>query len=124
MAKIVDACGKIINALTPSKSKKEEKEEPLFIQTPVFILFAEILGYVSPFLEYAEDWCNPEKPMPLSCIKTFLEREAKVIYDDMLAEFTEEEIHQLYVNFYNTGLDYLDEDLKEKNKAMDGTLPF
>lgn len=136
MTKIVDAFGNLVSSVSSKSTNstvvdpkektttKEDKETPLFIQTPVFILFAEILGYASCFLEFAENWCNPEKPMPKPYIKTFLEREARIIYDDMLKTYSEEDIHNLYLNFYPTGLDFLDEDLNLKRKKFNDDLPF
>lgn len=101
-----------------------KEDEHLFIQTPIFILFGEYLGYVSSFIEHAENWCNPSKPMPTQFMQTFLEREARSIYDDMLADFSEDEINKLYKTYYLCGLDALDEDLKAKRKKNGDDLPF
>lgn len=100
------------------------KEEPLLIQTPIFILFAEYLGYVSELIEMAEDWCNPAKPMPSKNIQILLDREARTIYDEMLEEYSEEEIHNLYKRFYSCGLDDLEDDLIQKRKDDGEDLPF
>lgn len=109
---------------TEEKPIKTDKSDELFIQTPIFILFCEYLGYVSAFLEFAENWCNPTKPMPQKHLQTFLEREARSLYDSMLEEFNEEEIHNLYKNFYTCGLDELEADLNFKRKKNGEKLPF
>ena len=94
----------------------DPKDDILFIQTPIFILFAEYLGYVSRFIPFAEDWCDPKKPMPKVHIQTLLEREAKSIFDDMCKIWTEEEINKLYRNYYPCGLNNLEEDLNNKKE--------
>lgn len=104
--------------------KESSKEEALFIQTPIFLLFAEFLGFVSGFITQAEDWCNPRKPMPTKPMQTFMEREARAIYDSLLENLSEEEIHKLYKNFYLCGLDELEDDLIEKRKSLGDELPF
>lgn len=98
--------------------------DDLYIQTPVFILFAEYLGYPSKLIKMAEDWCDPDKKFPKQFIKTLLEREARTIYDSMLEELTEYEIHRLYKIFYQCGLDELEEDLKYKEELLKDDLPF
>ena len=92
----------------------KDKSDELYIPTPIFLLFAEFLGFASYFISLAEDWCNPKKKFPSATVKTFLEREARTIYDEMLGEYSEEEIHDLYKNFYACGLDELESDLNEK----------
>lgn len=116
--------GETQTATAVVEEKKEKKEEALFIQTPIFLLFAEYLGYVTKFIELAENWCDPKKPMPSTMMKTFLEREARSIYDMMLEKYTEEQINELYVNFYPLGLDDCELDLNEKRKANGDDLPF
>lgn len=130
MTTIVDCHGNPISAedvkeneetttATVTEEEQQDKNDILFVPTPVFILFAEYLGFVSYFVTMAEDWCNPKKPLPSKQIKTLLEREAKSIYDEMLETWSEDDINKLYHNFYPCGLDELEEDLKEKND-----LPF
>ena len=134
MADILDMYGNKINSNKPSQTttlvngtkdtiaETENKEDILFIQTPIFILFAEFLGFVSGFVEIADNWCKLSKPMPPKYMQTLLEREARSIYDQMLEEWSEEEIHKLYVNFYDCGLDELELDLNEKKKRNGETL--
>ena len=110
---------------SPLISPKEKLEdEGLLIQTPIFLLFAEYLGYVSKLVEMAEDWCNPNKPMPSKAIQVLLDREARTIYDEMLCEFQEEQIHEFYKSLYTCGLDELEDDLIQKRKDNGEDLPF
>lgn len=131
MAHILDANGNPISSNTESTTtevvspqQKTYKEDILFIQTPIFILFAEYLGYVSLLTQFAEDWCNPHKPMPKECIQVLLDREARSIYDEMLKEWSDDELNKLYRTFYHCGLDELESDLNDKNKAHEDDLPF
>ncbi len=134
MSHIIDMNGNPISSKTMNSSTTtavaektdtaEKKEEALFIQTPIFILFGEYLGFVSAFIEHAENWCNPTKPMPRKSIQTLLEREARCIYDAMLEIWSEEEVNKLYKNFYPCGLDELEADLIYKRKKNGDDLPF
>mgnify|MGYP003496617780 FL=1 len=41
------------------------------MEAPIFIIFSEYLGYVSPFNEMAEDWCEGKIP-PLHIQKVMM----------------------------------------------------
>lgn len=107
-----------------TENKTNDKSDELYVPTPIFLLFAEFLGFPSMFLEMAENWCNPKKPFPSKNIKTLLEREARTIYDDMLSTYTEDEIHAYYLKFYVCGLDEMETDLNEKIELNSENLPF
>lgn len=105
--------------------KQNRKNDVLFVPTPIFMLFAEFLGYTSMLINMAEDWCNPQKGLPSKSLQRLLEREAKTIYDEMLEEYSEKEIHELYNSFYTCGLDELEDDLNGKISEADSDgLPF
>lgn len=55
------------------------------IEAPVFIIFAEYLGYVSRFNKLAADWCDGEIPEPY--IQKVIIVEAKSIYRQMLKDY-------------------------------------
>lgn len=135
MTKILDAFGNPIPPKTSTQTGVETEtntktsvsnldEDNLYIQTPIFILFAEFLGYTSYFISIAEKWCNPKEPMPSRPIQTLLERDARTIYDEMLDTYSEDEIHNLYINFYSCGLDDLEIDLYAKQQQHGEDLPF
>lgn len=113
-----------VENVTSPKQERPKDDQPLLIQTPIFILFAEYLGYVSKLVEFAEDWCDIRKPMPSKMIQTLLDREARTIYDEMLEEFTEEQIHEFYETLYPCSLDEIEEDLIQKRKENGEDLPF
>lgn len=121
---VVDVPYKDVTPPLANEAKKEDKKSILFIQTPVFMLFAEFIGYTSMLINIAEDWCNPSKAMPSKAIQRMLDREARTIYDEMLELYTEEEIHDLYNRFYPCGLDEIEDDLNDKINDFEGGLPF
>lgn len=126
MVKILGQDGNPINTTTETAvvTKTNKEDKILFIQTPIFILFAEYLGYVSPFISFAEDWCDDRKPMPTACVQTLLEREARSIYDDMLGFYTESQVRKLYEKYFPCGLGEIECQLIEKRKANGDDLPF
>ena len=64
------------------------------IKTPVFIIFAEYLGYVSRFNDIAVDWC--EGKFPEEYIQNLLVMEAKSIFRQMKKDYDIEEIQYWY----------------------------
>lgn len=68
------------------------------IETPVFIIFAEYLGYVSRFNEIAIKWCDGI--VPESYIQKLLVMEAKSIFRQMKKDYTLEEIQYWYDTYY------------------------
>lgn len=64
------------------------------IKTPVFIIFAEYLGYVSRFNQIAIDWC--EGKVPEEYVQQLLIMEAKSIFRQMKKDYTIEEIQYWY----------------------------
>ena len=55
------------------------------IETPVFIIFAEYLGYISRFNEIAIKWCDGE--VPEDYIQKLMIMEAKTIFRQMKKDY-------------------------------------
>lgn len=68
------------------------------IKTPVFIIFAEYLGYVSRFNEIAIDWCEGKFPEPY--IQEILGMEAKSIFRQMKKDYPLEQIQYWYDTYH------------------------
>jgi len=81
------------------------------IETPIFLLFAEYLGYLSPFADKAEEWCDGK--VPGEEIQKFLIREAQSIFKKMKEDYTIEEINNRYKMYYTLLLKEYDDKLKE-----------
>lgn len=99
------------------------------IDTPIFILFAEYLGYVSPLIPWAENWCKPSGVCsPLQ--KGLLAVDARAIFFKMKKEMSIEQIKKYFTLFFDCGLDFpyaqlkLKESLSNTNNDDDSDLPF
>lgn len=68
------------------------------IETPIFIIFAEYLGYFSKFAKTAEEWC--EGKIPELFMQKFMRIEAKSIYNQMMKDYTLEEVRYWYDAYY------------------------
>lgn len=96
--------------------------ENVTIYKPIFILFAEYLGYESPVIQWAEDLCTNKKCEPFK-IK-FMKVEAEYILEKMLKEFSISEIKQYYDDFYPLALRRYDENLEKLLNENNEDLPF
>ena len=96
--------------------------EDTVIKSPIFLLFAEFLGYVSPVVEWAENMCNGKKLEEYQ-IK-FIETDAKGIYDRILKDnFTKEDIKGWYNDLKDLLFSKYEESLNKNLNAQDD-LPF
>lgn len=82
--------------VTEVKVGKEKKE--IRVESPLFIIFAEFLGYVSIFNKMAEDWCNGK--VPQEHIQKVLIMEAKCIFRQMKKDYELEDIKEFYNLYY------------------------
>ena len=90
----------------------KENSDKVTVEAPVFIIFAEYLGYVSRFIKLAEDWCDGKIPEPY--IQKIMMMESKTIFRQMQKDYTLEEIK----GWYNTYLPViLNEFIEKLSKA-------
>ena len=87
------------------------------IETPIFIIFAEYLGYVSRFNELAVNWC--EGKVPEVYIQKLLMMEAKSIFRQMLKDYTLEKIQYWYDTYYPVIICEYEEKLSKAVAASD-----
>ena len=78
-------------------NEKVELEE-LVIAAPIFIIFAEYMGYVSQFNKKAEDWCDGK--VPEVHIQKFMMLEAKCIFRQMSKDYDKDDIRYYYDSYY------------------------
>lgn len=82
------------------------------ISAPLFIMFAEYLGYVGKTLSWVDDWCAlKKKPKPYQ-IK-FIEVEASLVLKEALKEYTKERLYALYEALYDAILFIYDANLEK-----------
>lgn len=82
------------------------------MEAPILIIFAEYLGYISPFTETAEKWCEGTIPMPH--MQMVMMTEAKCILRQMKKDYTVEQMHE----FYNEYDELILEDYKKRLKSL------
>ena len=81
------------------------------LSAPLFLMFAEYLGYVGKVLEWVDQWCvAKKKPEPYK-IK-FIEVEAVVAFNECKKKYTEKKMRELYDSLYEVSLFMYDDNLK------------
>lgn len=81
------------------------------INKNVFLLFAEFLGYESPFIEWVDKICDGEKIEDFQ--QKILDLDASYIFKKMQEEYSLGEIRGWYNEFYDAILKDFDNKLKE-----------
>ena len=81
-----------------TKTNKQPNEEVIIVEAPLFILFAEYLGYVSIFNKMAEDWCDGK--VPEIHIQKIIILEAKCILRQMKKDYSLDNIREFYSMYY------------------------
>jgi len=85
------------------------------ISAPLFIMFAEYLGYVGKTLPWVDEWCvEGKKPEPYKV--KFIEVEGVAVLREAKKKFTEKKLRELYDNLYEVILFVYDENLKQIEK--------
>ena len=74
------------------------ESKSITLDAPVFIMFAEYLGYVSRFNKIAEDMCNGT--IPDIYIQKVLKLEALTIFKQMKKDYSISDIRYWYNTFY------------------------
>lgn len=81
------------------------------VKAPLFILFAEYLGFVSKIITWAEDWCDGNQPSSYKV--NAIETDAICLLNKVKKQYTEEELIDWYDEFYDVIL--LEYDINLKN---------
>ena len=76
------------------------------------------MGYVSPLVEWAEEWCKKETIKFPNFKKKILATEAKHIFDKMVSELELKEIRQWYDDLYELTVKDCEDNLKAKNDDL------
>ena len=75
-----------------------EKHEECVVPAPIFIIFAEYLGYVSQFNKKAEDWCDGK--VPEVHVQKIIMLEASCIFHQMKKDYDLNTIKYYYESYY------------------------
>lgn len=89
----------------------KESDSIIKMDAPVFILFAEFLGYVSVFNKIAEDWCDGK--VPDLHVQKVLIVEAKCIFRQMKKDYSIDDIREFYIMYYPLILQEYEEKLAD-----------
>ena len=101
-----------MNTQTKTVTKVDAKVDDvkeIKVESPLFIIFAEFLGYVSIFNKIAEEWCNGN--VPQIHIQKVVIVEAKCILRQMKKDYSIEDIREFYNMYYPLILEEYDEKL-------------
>ena len=82
------------------------------ISAPLFLMFAEYLGYVGKTLSWVDQWCVSKKKPEDYKVK-FIEIEAITVLKEAKKKFTEKKLRELYDSLYEVILFIYDDNLKE-----------
>ena len=85
------------------------------ICAPLFLMFAEYLGYVGKTLPWVDEWCV-EKKKPEDYKVKFIEVEAVSVLREAKKMFSEVRLRELYDSLYEVILFVYDDNLKEMKK--------
>lgn len=73
----------------------EENVATINLETPILIIFAEYLGYVSMYVSIAEEWCDGR--VPQIQVQKLMIIEASNICRQMKIDYTLEDIKTFYL---------------------------
>lgn len=88
------------------------------ISAPLFLMFAEYLGYVGKTLPWVDQWCVSKKK-PEDYKVRFIEIEAVTVLKEAKKKFTEKKLRELYDSLYEVILFVYDDNLKEMDKEKE-----
>ena len=89
---------KTVTKVETEVKENQLNEEAIIVEAPLFILFAEYLGYVSIFNKMAEDWCDGK--VPEIHIQKIIILEAKCILRQMKKDYGLDSIREFYSMYY------------------------
>lgn len=100
---------KTVTEVETEVKENQPNEEAIIVEAPLFILFAEYLGYVSIFNKMAEDWCDGK--VPEMHIQKIIILEAKCILRQMKKDYGLDSIREFYSMYYPLIFQEYDENL-------------
>lgn len=100
---------KTVTKVETEVKENQLNEEAIIVEAPLFILFAEYLGYVSIFNKMAEDWCDGK--VPEMHIQKIIILEAKCILRQMKKDYGVDSIREFYSMYYPLIFQEYDENL-------------
>ena len=96
------------------------------ISAPLFIMFAEYLGYVGETLDWCDDWCT-NGVAPEEYKVKFIETEAAAVLKEAISKYGIVKLRNLYDDLYEVVLNVYEENLglsKTDDKNGKDSLPY
>lgn len=97
---------------TAVKDELQSVSKKYNISAPLFLMFAEYLGYVGKTLPWVDNWCVAKKKPEEYKIK-FIEVEAATVLKEAKKVYDEKKMRELYDSLYEVILFIYDDNLKE-----------
>lgn len=99
-----------------------DNEKVVMPKAPVFLIFAEYLGYTTPLIEFAEKMCKGELKSlhMLRC----LEVDAESVFKKMCSDYSKEDLRYWWDTFYDVAVQEYDEEFEKHFKTFKDDLPF
>ena len=98
------------NVEKPSSVKDFAERTKRTVKAPLFIMFAEYLGFVSNVIDWAEDWCKGKQPDEYKA--KIIETDAICLFHQAKKKYTDDELADWYNEFYDVILSDYDKNLK------------
>lgn len=98
------------NVEKPSSVKDFAERTKRTVKAPLFIMFAEYLGFVSNVIDWAEDWCKGNQPDEYKV--KIIETDAICLFHQTKKKYTDDELADWYNEFYDVILSDYDKNLK------------
>ena len=98
------------NVEKPSSVKDFAERTKRTVNAPLFIMFAEYLGFVSNVIDWAEDWCKGNQPDEYKV--KIIETDAICLFHQAKKKYTDDELADWYNEFYDVILSDYDKNLK------------
>jgi hypothetical protein len=98
------------NIEKPSSVKDFAERTKRTVKAPLFIMFAEYLGFVSNVIDWAEDWCKGNQPDEYKV--KIIETDAICLFHQAKKKYTDDELADWYNEFYDVILSDYDKNLK------------
>ena len=89
-----------------------EQHKETVVPTPIFILFAEYMGYVSQFNKKAEDWCDGK--VPDEFIQKIINVEARCILHQMKKDYTVQTMRYWFNTYYPVVIKEIEDKIANK----------
>ena len=102
-----------------SEIKTEINDDLVSAKSATFLMFAELMGYTSPLIEWANDMCDGKMVKPF--MEKFIKIDAINIFKQMCVDLKKETIRLNWFAFYDTVLEDYERNVK---KVETDELPF